>query len=330
MRAPGFWAADESGVAAVLLSPLGWLYATVGRARRRLAGPGYRATIPVICIGNATLGGAGKTPTALAIAAYLIDQGADVHFLIRGYGGREAGPLAVDPGRHSATNVGDEALLLAARAPTWVSADRAAGARAIEKAGADIIVMDDGHQNMSLVKDLSILVVDGGFGIGNGRVFPSGPLREPWSDACARAETVLIVGDDETGVSRLIPDPPLSARLAPAPDHGLEAGTRVLAFAGIGRPAKFFDTVRGLGLDVQEERAFPDHHPFTEKDWRAIRDRAEALGARPVTTEKDAVRLPEGARGEVTVIHATLIFDDPKLPAALLNDLLSASIQGWD
>lgn len=320
MRAPEFWHSD--GLPGRLLSPAGCVWTFAGRSRRARARP-ERVGIPVLCIGNVVAGGAGKTPVALAVADSLVRQGHAPHFLSRGYGGSLPGPVRIDPAVHTAEDAGDEPLLLAAAAPAWVSRDRPAGARAAAAAGADVVVMDDGLQNASLVQDLAIVVVDGGYGFGNGRVMPAGPLREPVADALARAQAVAVVGEDVRGVERLIGGrlPVLAARFVPVPDPGGVAGKRVFAFAGIGRPAKFFETLAGMNCEIVAARSFADHHAYGEDEAMRLVEAAAAAGAVPVTTEKDAVRLPAAARAMVRVVRVTLEWRDPD---AL--DRLTASI----
>ena len=320
MRPPEFWQHD--GGAGRLLAPLGAVYAAAGRWRRRHQAP-FDPGVPVVCVGNVTAGGTGKTPAALALAALLAEGGRRVAFVSRGHGGRERGPLSVDPARHDAAAVGDEPLLLAARAPTWIARDRAAGARAAAAAGADVIVLDDGHQNASLVKRLSLLVVDAGYGIGNGRVHPAGPLREPWQEGLERADALLLVGPADGEPPAPLPAlpadlPVLRARLEPLPDAMALAGQRVLAFAGIGRPAKFFATLRGLGAEIAAAHAFADHHRFAPERIMALVEEAHALGAVPVTTEKDHVRLPAEARAMVRPVRVELVFRAPDRVAGLL------------
>lgn len=259
--------------------------------------------MPVICIGNPVAGGTGKTPLALTLSDRLLARGEAVHFLTRGYGGREKGPLRVEPARHDAAQVGDEPLLLAARAPTWVAADRPAGARAAAEAGASVIVMDDGFQNPSLHKDLSVLVVDGETGVGNGLLVPAGPLREPLDAAVARAQALVVVGDGGHAAeiaeaakarglalfhTRLAPDP--------ATAEAVKAGSWI-AFAGIGRPEKFFLTLDALGTRLEERIGFPDHRAYSEADATRLLARASTLSARLVTTEKDKVRLKSAPGG---------------------------------
>jgi tetraacyldisaccharide 4'-kinase len=294
VRAPSFWW-REPGVAAAVLAPLAGVYGAVAAARLRRAGE--RAGLPVLCVGNPTLGGSGKTPTALALARLLIAAGERPWLLSRGYGGQLAGPVAVDPRHHRADDVGDEPLLHARCAPTVVARDRVAGARVAKAAGAGVILLDDGFQNPALAKDLSILVVDARRGVGNGRVFPAGPLRAPLEAQFARAQAVLLIGQgpaaapvardaEARGLSlfhgRLVPDGEAVAALA---------GGRVLAFAGIGDPDKFFATLAEAGIEVAVRRGFPDHHPYTASEAAALTAEAEGAGLALVTTEKDLVRL---------------------------------------
>ncbi len=320
MRTPEFWHHD--GAMARLLQPLAWLYASMGRLRRNLVRP-WRAEVPVICIGNLIAGGAGKTPTALAIARVLAGNGTSPHFLSRGHGGRLAGPVRVDPKHHGAGEVGDEPLLLAAAAPTWVARDRVQGARAAIADGAQAIIMDDGFQNPSLAKDLSILVIDGGYGFGNGRVHPAGPLREPPADGLARADAIVILqtGEKKAPLPQFA-DPPFTARLIPARDALALRGERVVAFAGIGRPSRFFFTVQELGAQLVGQQAFADHHAYREDEIWALLEQAKERDAIAVTTAKDAVRLPPGAREMVTVIDVDLAFDQAEGISRLLDGVM--------
>ena len=317
MKAPRFWSnpADRPGWQARLLVPAAWLWRLGAWWRGRRVAP-YRAPVPVVCVGNLTAGGAGKTPMVAALLARLVAQGRDPHVVSRGHGGRlgRAGPHRVDPDRDSHAEVGDEPLLLAALAPVWVARDRAAGVRAAAAAGAGLILMDDGFQNPSVVKDRSILMVDAGPGFGNARLIPAGPLREPVGAGLARADLVVLVG---TGAERRAAAgrwPGLAgavaARLAPRRTGLSLAGERVLAFAGIGRPDKFFATLRGLGAEIVEAVAFEDHCDYPPAVLRRLQRRALAEDAMLVTTEKDAVRLPAGFRPEVVVVQVHLEPDD--------------------
>jgi len=307
VKAPAFWAVD--GVAARLLAPAGAVYAAAGAVRWRLAGAAA-APLPVVCVGNATVGGTGKTPLALALIERLARRGFAVHALCRGHGGRLRGPVRVDPARHRVADVGDEALLLAAVTPTWAGRDRLAAARAAAAAGAEVAVLDDGLQYPRLAKSTSLLVIDAANGVGNGRVVPAGPLREPLSRARDRADAVVLVGDGPPPQG-LAGRSFFRARLVPTAQAAALAGRRMLAFAGIGRPEKFFATARGIGVEVAESRAFADHHVFTPNELDALEARAAALGAALLTTAKDAARLPPERRARVAVLGVRAAFDDP-------------------
>jgi tetraacyldisaccharide 4'-kinase len=313
MRAPRFWGnpPERPGVAARLLAPLAaiWTLAT----RRRLArGARVRVGVPVICVGNLSAGGAGKTPTVVALVQRLAGRGIAAHVVSRGHGGSLHGPVRVDERRHRADEVGDEPLLLAAFGPVWVGRDRAAAARAAAAAGAQAIVMDDGLQNPDLAQDLAIVVVDAGFGFGNGRVIPAGPLREPVADGLARADLVLAIGApaeraDFRGAWPAVADMPFAeARLAPLATGMDWTGLRALAFAGIGRPEKFYATLLDLGAEVLATRSFGDHEPYHPRVLARLEAEARGLGAQLVTTEKDAVRLPAAFRPRVLVLPVRL------------------------
>lgn len=311
MRAPGFWSnpPDQPGWQARLLAPAAWLWRLGIWWHRRGVVP-YRAPVPVICIGNLTAGGAGKTPMVAALLERLIAGGRCPHVVSRGYGGRIIGPHRVDPVRDSHGQVGDEPLLLAAFAPVWVARDRAAGVKAAVAAGAELILLDDGLQNPSVVKDCSILMVDAAAGFGNGCLIPAGPLREPVAPGLARADLVVLVGTDAERDTALERWPGLAgavaARMVPR-ETGLSlAGEKVLAFAGIGRPGKFFATLKALGAEIVEAVPFADHCAYPAAVLRRLQRRALASGAMLVTTEKDAARLPAAFRREVVVVQVHL------------------------
>lgn len=317
--APSFWRRD--GLVPALLAPAGWGYAAAGALRRAWAAP-WQAPVPVVCVGNLVAGGAGKTPVALDLARRLAQRGAHPHILTRGYGGSRPGPLLVDRARHGFHEVGDEALLLAAAAPTWVARDRVKGARAAVAAGAGALVLDDGFQNPRLHQDLRLLVVDGIYGFGNGRLLPAGPLREPISSGLERADAVIIMGDDTAGVRRRVRwRPALAARLAPTGDAPSLAGARLVPFAGIGAPEKFFALLGSLGAEIVQRYRFPDHHAFGETELRAILAAAERSSAVAITTEKDGVRLPPEFRARVRVLPVEVAWDDPALLERLLDRL---------
>lgn len=309
MRAPEFW--TQGGIAPALLAPCALLYGAGGALRERLATP-WRAPVPVVCVGNLTVGGAGKTPTALAVGRMLQDWALSVAFLSRGYGGTARGPLLVDPARHDARMVGDEPLLLAQCAATWVARDRKDAARLAVADGADVLVMDDGLQNPALRKDLRLVVVDGGYGFGNEHVLPAGPLREPLARGLARADAFVLVGPDRHGLAARLGRhaPVFAASLVPDATARTLAGRKVHAFAGIGRPEKFFATLDAVGAECVAARSFADHHPYREEEVDQILAAAARDGATPVTTTKDHVRLPAAQRARVVAVAVSLAFAD--------------------
>jgi len=319
MRPPDFWSrADGGGLAARLLGPLAWVWTLVGRRRRARTVP-KRVRVPVICIGNPVAGGAGKTPTALAVAAHLKLLGCRPVFLSRGHGGRLHGPVVVDLARHTAADVGDEPLLLARAAQTVVSRDRPAGARLAKMLG-DVIVMDDGFQNPGLAHDLDLLVIDTEAGVGNGRVIPAGPLREPLADALGRAHALVALGGGALPFASALAV--LHGQIVPVNPPAL-AGARVVAFAGIGRPEKFFATLRALGAVIVEARAFDDHQPYSAALLMPLLDRAREQKALVVTTAKDAVRVPPALLPGITVLAVDMVFEDPLALEALLAPVLA-------
>jgi tetraacyldisaccharide 4'-kinase len=312
MHAPEFWRRD--GWLPRLLAPLGALYAAA--TARRVARPGWRAPVPVLCLGNPGVGGTGKTTLALDLATRLAARGHRVAFLTRGHGGRLRGPLRVDLATHTAAEVGDEALLLAAQAATYLGTDRAATARLAIGDGATVLVMDDGLQNPTLEKTLSLLLVDGAAGFGNGRVIPAGPLREPVAAAAARCTAAVLIGEDATHAFAALPAgmPVLRAHLVsdPPPPGPL------VAFVGIGRPEKFRETLQAAGATVLRLHAFPDHHPYRGPELRRIL--AEAGPATVVTTPKDMVRVPPALRDRIVPVGVRLDWTDSPDP---LLDLLA-------
>lgn len=318
-EAPPFWW-EKPGIRAGLLWPAGWVY---GRVARHIMDNRVRNAVekPVICVGNFTLGGSGKTPTALALAGAVEARGLTPGFLSRGYGGAVRRPTVVDGRHHSARYVGDEPMLLARRALTVVGPDRAAGARLLIDEGADVIIMDDGFQSAHLVVDHALLVVDARKGIGNGRVFPAGPVRAPVIDQLRHADSLLVVGEGD-GADKIIRLAARAAKavhfahLVPQSPEKL-TGRNCLAFAAIGDPEKFFLTLGAAGIRVAHGRAFPDHHVFTEDEVEDLLDEAELYGLTLVTTAKDAVRL-EGGHGKshvladkAEVLEVLLEFDQP-------------------
>ena len=305
MRTPDFW--KSRGLLALLLSPLGMLHGLSVAWKARMARP-YACAVPVICVGNLTAGGSGKTPIAMAVAEALRARGAgDVFFLTRGYGGKAEGPILVSP-RMPISMVGDEALLLARHAPTMMAKNRAAGALFAVKKGAGVLVMDDGHQNFTLKKNLSLVVMDD---LGNGLMIPAGPLRESIALGLKRADAVdMMNGDAPPGYA----GPVLRARLVADGAH--LSGKTVFAFAGIGRPEKFIASLNEVGAIVTGTQFFPDHHPYSAAEIAALRQRAG--DAMLVTTEKDFVRLNAQMRAGIEVLTVTAVFDEPQLLDSLL------------
>ncbi|MGB6229337.1 MAG: tetraacyldisaccharide 4'-kinase [Litorimonas sp.] len=330
MRPPEFWnireGRDGAPLIRTLLRPLGAIYAWAGR-RRRVRTESFDPGVPVICVGNATLGGTGKTPVAIYLLKSLRRLGINAHGLSRGYGGRLSGPVPVNP-RHTAEEVGDEPLLLARFAPVWVSTARDEGARAAVSEGADAIVMDDGHQNPHLAKTLSFLVVDAEVGFGNGCVFPAGPLREPLRDALARTDAVILMKPtanyeiEDHLAAQLSGQTVIPAFLAPGgdPPEG-----RLFAFAGIGRPNKFFDQLRRMGAELVEEVPFADHHRFTDREIEGLFTLASERGAALITTEKDHVRLPDGYRRGIHSFPVEVRFEDELTLRQLLHPIVVAA-----
>ena len=317
MQPPRFWYPPRSSGAqssrpgsflAYTLTPLAAVYDFFGRRRIKKTEPAH-ASVPVICIGNLTVGGTGKTPTALAVADIITSWGLKPVFLIRGYGGTLHGPVQATS-NHTPADIGDEACLLATHAPTIVSRNRPEGARLAASLGADVIIMDDGFQNPTLYKDFSIVVVDGDVMFGNGSVFPAGPLRERPAHGLARADAVLIIKDADD------PTPPLpapysgqvvTAHIEAKPNPALN--DKLIAFAGIGRPDKFFATLRNLNTNVIATHAFPDHHAYTEHQIDALLAEAETANARLITTTKDAAKLSSRHRTQISVLEIEIILD---------------------
>jgi len=314
MRAPAFWQRD--GVLPRVLQPAAWVVARM--TARRVARPGWTAPVPVLCVGNAGVGGAGKTTVVLDLVRRLQARGRRVHCLTRGYGGRAPGDTVLRVETDARADwVGDEALLLAAAAPTWRCTDRALAARAAIAGGADVLVMDDGLQNPTLCPTASLLVVDAAVGFGNGRVMPAGPLREPAAVAAARCRAAVLIGD---GPAPSLALPMLRARLTA---DTLLPAVRVFAFAGIARPSKFHATLRDAGAVLVGHADFPDHHPFLASELQDVFDRAAALFATPVTTPKDAARLDPIEREQVQVVGVRMVWDNANAIEAVLDGLFA-------
>jgi len=335
MRAPEFWwQTDGGGIPGRLLEPIGLLYGWA-TARRLARGQPERLPVPVVCVGNLAAGGTGKTPVVEDIAWRLRRTwGRNAMVLSRGHGGHEAGPVRVDPACHDAAAVGDEPLMMARGGlPVWIARNRAEGGRAAVVDGAEAIVMDDGFQNPALVQDLSLVVVDGARGFGNGRLIPAGPLREPVPVGLARAGAVVVMGESSSErdrVARRVPPsiPVLGARLEPGPRIRALAGQPVVAFAGIGDPDKVFRMLSTVGCRVVATHPFADHYPYQPTDIQPILDEAFALDAVPVTTAKDAARLTPDQRQQVNVIDITVTWDDPDALGRVLERALTGGVSG--
>lgn len=313
MKAPKFW--THRGLVAHSLRPLGMLTRYV--SARRMRQPAQAVGLKVICVGNAGVGGAGKTQVVLDLLTRI--QGRPFA-LTRGYEGVLAGPLLVEPGVHTAREVGDEALLLAEIAPTVKAHDRVAGARLALAEGASTIIMDDGLQNPYLHKDLSLLVIDGGYGFGNGLLLPAGPLREPVACAAARCQAAVLIGDDETGALKQLPPGLKILKATTLPDCITPLGRcPVIAFAGIGRPDKFFRSVLSLGAELVSQHAYPDHYVYEQSDATALLTEAAHTGAKLVTTAKDFVKLPSELKAACLVVHAHLVWEDEMALEILLD-----------
>ncbi|MUO79111.1 tetraacyldisaccharide 4'-kinase [Agrobacterium vitis] len=333
LHAPSFWW-RKTGLPALALWPLSFLYGRIA-ARRMRGSSAYGPAVPVICIGNVTLGGAGKTPTALALAKAAIAMGLKPGFLSRGYGGSARRPTVVDPGHYTANDVGDEPLLLASVAPTVVASRRRDGARELERQGIDLIIMDDGFQSAQIRIDCAVVVTDSYKGDGNGFVFPAGPLRAPLAIQFQKLDMLLVVGKGDAAIPLVrraarMGKPVLTAQLHPLPGPNLR-GQRVLAYAGIADPEKFYRTLREMGADIVVARGFGDHQALSASVIAELIEEAEANALLLVTTAKDQARLRGSSRGgagkdraeellaKSTVIEIEMIFDDPAVPARMID-----------
>lgn len=322
-HAPDFW--TKSGSLSDFLLPFAWGHTGIALARRMLVRSKHMR-VPVLCVGNLVAGGAGKTPVVLSLVQILSAAGQVPHILSRGYGGSLPGPVLVDPDRHSAAEVGDEPLLLAQAAPTWIGRDRVASAEAAISQGASLLLLDDGFQNPSLHQDLALLVIDGEYGLGNGRVIPAGPLREPARHGLARAQAVIVMGDDKNNLP-LAGKVVLTARVVPCDATPL-TGKKVIAFAGIGIPQKFFATLKKAGAVLVGEHGFPDHHPYRDTELADLAREASEKRAALMTTEKDLVRLDRRWRQKITALKVAVVWDDRAALIALLERAIGAAHRG--
>lgn len=325
LSAPKFWQ-HPSHCAGKILAPLGAIYGAIAKHRMKSATP-KEIEVPVICVGNLVLGGAGKTPTAIALNELLQGMGKESHFLTRGYGGTEQGPVRVNAQEHNVHQVGDEPFLLAQNAPTWVSKKRVEGAKKAIESGAEVIIMDDGHQNPELKKDLSLIVVEGGYGFGNEKVFPAGPLREFVQQGLQRADAIVIIGECKHGViDRFPPNMPVfQAYIRPYTDDlNLLRSKQLIAFAGLGNPDKFFICLKENCLDIKETVAFSDHHPYRPQEIKKLLDAANAQGCELVTTAKDFVKIPVEYRSRVNVLRIRAEFTETKELGDLIQNRCSS------
>jgi len=329
MRAPRFWnrPRGKAGILPLVFAPLAGIWQMAGK-RKLAKGQRLQVSVPVVCVGNINIGGTGKTPATIALLGLLNEQGIKAHVVSRGYGGSETGVLKVDERLHSAAQVGDEPLLMAAFGPVWVSKDRAAGAKAALKAGAQLILLDDGFQNAALHHDFSIVVIDATIGFGNGKVIPAGPLRETLKSGLSRADVILSIGG-AAAQAQLIPDWPelaalkrFNAILEPLQTGMDWQGLKVVAFAGIGRPAKFFETLKAQGADIISAHEFADHAEYSPAVLQRLKKEAVKKAAQLVTTEKDAIRLPKGFRPEVLALPVRLHIENAPKLLGLIKKLL--------
>jgi tetraacyldisaccharide 4'-kinase len=325
MRQPEFWTGQSAGVslAAAILSPLGWIYGATVACRSRFSQP-YRSRAKVVCIGNLTVGGTGKTPVAIEIGRRLAERGARAVFLTRGYGGNTKGPVFVSL-NDTASRVGDEPLLLAAVDPVIVARDRATGAKLADDNSYDVVIMDDGHQNFSLVKDLSLIVVDAALGFGNGRILPAGPLRESVRQGLRRADALILLGDGSPPEIVGSALPVVRARVVCASDEDW-AAKRVVAFAGIGRPEKFFATLAAQGAQVVETHSYADHFVYSPSELDRLKKRAGAAAASLVTTEKDFVRIAPAEREGIERLRVRVVFEEDSLLDGLLDKVVPRTL----
>lgn len=316
LKTPAFWyrSADHPApLAEIALTPLSFLY-DAGRILKASLIKEQKVDIPVLCVGNIVSGGSGKTPVVTALRDFFCTSGLAKNpvVLSRGYGGTLAGPLLVEQNKHTHAEVGDEPLLLARGGPVVVSRNRPAGARFAQNTGGDLILMDDGFQNPSLKKDLSLLVIDGTSGLGNNKLLPAGPLREPLQDALSRTDAVILIGNDAQGMAKIVPAsiPVFSASIKPR--HIPDPVKNYIGFAGLGRPEKFKRTLEECGLKLAAFHAFPDHHPFSIAEVQKLTQEAKKCDAVLITTEKDGVRLPEGSKSQIQTLPVALEWDDPE------------------
>ena len=319
MKTPKYW--QSNSLISKLLTPLGKIYGAVTQWRLKTVKP-QKADVPVICIGNITAGGTGKTPVSLSIAKLLTTELFHPIFVTRGYGGKLQNVL-VNNKKHSAHDVGDEPLLLSQQAPVVVNADRYAGAQLAIREGADVIIMDDGFQNPGLFKNLSFLVFDGHFGIGNGKIIPAGPLRETFADGIKRADALIILGKDIHNLAERTDLPVFFGHTEAA--QTVVNRDNVLAFAGIGHPQKFYHTLSQQGLNIVKTIDFPDHHYYTKDEIEKILEQAKQLHAEVYTTGKDFVKIPTLYHKSINVLDISVVWDKPEELLQFIKQKISVS-----
>ncbi len=305
IKQPQFWKTNNK--ISMALWPLSLVYRLVTKIREMRAKP-FKSQIPVICVGNVNIGGAGKTPVTIEVAKILQEQGKKVAFLSRGYGGYLYGPVRVDLEKHDAKQVGDEPLLLREIAPVYVAKNRTEGLKLISLSETDVIIMDDGLQNPNVVKDMCLLVIDGSYGVGNGQVLPAGPLRESLQAALSKVTATIFIGDDAT---KMLPleTKIIRAKILPH-NHEKFIGKDVIAFAGIGNPEKFFGSLKELGGNIMKKVSFPDHYMYKEAELENLLKEANECGAMLVTTKKDFVRLDAKYKEKIQYLSIEISFSD--------------------
>tara|TARA_B100000686_G_C16700785_1_gene923241 strand:+ start:521 stop:1486 length:966 start_codon:yes stop_codon:yes gene_type:complete len=321
MPIPKFW--EKNNILSLILTPLSFSYELLYKLRKILTKP-TQLNIPVVCIGNITVGGAGKTPTAMTVAKYFLSKGLNPHFLSRGYGRKLKGTIKVNH-HHSSLMVGDEPILLSKIAPTWVCDNKLDGAKEAQKNGADVLIMDDGFQNPTIYKNLSFLVIDEGFGFGNNKIIPAGPLRERVSEAISRADGIIVIKSPDGETKDFInycTKPTIYANLIPSEESALFEKTKITAFCGIGRPNKFYSSIQSIGAEIVSKHNFSDHHNYTPEELMEIIEDSSFNQSTPVTTEKDWVRLPEEAKKMISYIKVDLVFTNSKTIYKMLDSII--------
>lgn len=328
-EAPPFWW-EPVGIQARLLQPIAWAYGAIANRRLERAAP-PKIDLPVLCVGNFTVGGSGKTPATIALASEAKKMGLIPGILTRGHGGSLSKPKLVDADRDSPRVTGDEPLVLAQHAPVAVGTDRAKGAAILKQTGCDFVIMDDGFQSRRLHFDYALMVVDALRGIGNGQVIPAGPLRAPLIGQLRGADAILVTGKGE-GADDVV----RMAAKAGKPIYFAQTETRnpkeiserrFLAFAGLGNPAKFFDTIVDNGGWLAGTREFPDHHPYTDIELKELMAEAEAMSANLVTTAKDAARLRHGSTAanrmleRLTILEIDLVFEAETSATSIIEEV---------